>query len=236
MARLHSQLTGQSLHEAFHYISNIDPGAVGPGLYWLDTSAEPYLIKRRNALNSDWILIGGGNSAPAGAGAVERLGFLTPTGTNTATFSNISQDYTSLDVNFAVRASEPSATVYLSMLFNQDAVPGNYWVIRTTGFSWGVFSGVNGADSNVIEPEVMAQNSIGNSASYGRVHIPFYRSGFLKMVFAQTAERMDGFNDQLRFRETYMNWESISAINRIDFILSAGNFVTGSTFTLYGVQ
>ena len=55
----HSSLTGTSLHEAFHYVSGSDPGAVGAGLYWLDTSADPYVLKRRNGTDDGWVTVGG---------------------------------------------------------------------------------------------------------------------------------------------------------------------------------
>lgn len=54
----HNTITGTGLHEAFHYVSASDPGAVGAGLYWLDTAADPYVLKRRNAGNSAWVTIG----------------------------------------------------------------------------------------------------------------------------------------------------------------------------------
>jgi len=61
---LHSSLTGTDLHEAFHYVQTSDPGAVGAGKYWLDTSSSPYQLKRRNAGDSAWVTVGssGGGS------------------------------------------------------------------------------------------------------------------------------------------------------------------------------
>lgn len=64
----HNTITGTELHEAFHYVSASDPGAVGANLYWLDTAADPYVLKRRNSGNSAWVTIGasgGGDTPPA---------------------------------------------------------------------------------------------------------------------------------------------------------------------------
>lgn len=58
MTSEHSTLTALQLHEAFHYVQTSDPGAVGAGKYWLDTTASPYVLKRRNAGNSAWVTIG----------------------------------------------------------------------------------------------------------------------------------------------------------------------------------
>src|SRR5581483_10199931 len=56
----HAGLRGLDLHEFAHYVQPTDPGAVGPGLYWLDTSsAAIYVLRRRNAGNSAWVTLGG---------------------------------------------------------------------------------------------------------------------------------------------------------------------------------
>ena len=55
----HADLTGDNLHESFHYVSDTDPGAVGAGKYWLDTTSAPFTLKRRNDTDDGWIEIGG---------------------------------------------------------------------------------------------------------------------------------------------------------------------------------
>jgi hypothetical protein len=64
MTSLHSDLVQNNLHEAFHYVQTSDPGAVGAGKYWLDTTSSPYILKRRNPGDSAWVTIGA--SAVAG--------------------------------------------------------------------------------------------------------------------------------------------------------------------------
>ena len=54
----HAELAGTELHEPYHYVTDADPGAVGAGLYWLDTSAEPYTEWRRNDANDGWVRVG----------------------------------------------------------------------------------------------------------------------------------------------------------------------------------
>lgn len=60
----HRSLVGERLHEPFQYVQSTNPGAVGAGKYWLDTSSDPYVLKRRNPSNSSWIIVGsaGGSS------------------------------------------------------------------------------------------------------------------------------------------------------------------------------
>ena len=81
----HAQLTGTALHGPFRYEQGSDPGAVGFGSYWLDTSGSPpFAIKRRNGTNTGWDLVGAtgltdvtttqGDIIVRGASAIERLG------------------------------------------------------------------------------------------------------------------------------------------------------------------
>lgn len=58
----HSDLVGVDLHVPFHYIQSSDPGAVGAGKYWLDTTSEPYLLYVRNGTDTDWVQIAGSAS------------------------------------------------------------------------------------------------------------------------------------------------------------------------------
>lgn len=61
----HNNLTGAiAVHPAW-YVQSSDPGAVGAGKGWVDTSsgsgtsAAPYPLKKRNASNAGWDVIGG---------------------------------------------------------------------------------------------------------------------------------------------------------------------------------
>lgn len=57
----HPELTGDFLHVP-GYVQSSDPGAVGAGKLWVDTSAGPsnYVSKIRNPANTAWIAVSGG--------------------------------------------------------------------------------------------------------------------------------------------------------------------------------
>ena len=59
---LHNALTGNELHEAFHYVQSTDPGQVGINIYWLDTSVSPYVLKRRDPTDTFWVVVGSGTT------------------------------------------------------------------------------------------------------------------------------------------------------------------------------
>lgn len=48
----HSELSGTNLHQPFHYAQDDDPGAVGAGTWWFDTSTN--ILKVRNDADSGW--------------------------------------------------------------------------------------------------------------------------------------------------------------------------------------
>lgn len=55
---VHNTLTGIELHEPYHYVQAADPGAVGAGKYWLDTTvATAPVLKRRNGADAAWITL-----------------------------------------------------------------------------------------------------------------------------------------------------------------------------------
>lgn len=61
----HAILTGLQLHTPFHYEQTTDPGAVGAGLYWLNTST--FAINRRNDSNTAWNTVAGPVAGATGA-------------------------------------------------------------------------------------------------------------------------------------------------------------------------
>lgn len=69
MSTLHSDLDALQLHVPFNYIQDTDPGAVGAGKFWLDITAPPFQLWRRNTGDTDWEQVGGTGSAPVFLGS-----------------------------------------------------------------------------------------------------------------------------------------------------------------------
>lgn len=65
----HNSLTGTALHVPFHYIQTSDPGAVGAGKYWLNTTSAPYILSVRNAGDTAWVTVGASGGG-GGSGTV----------------------------------------------------------------------------------------------------------------------------------------------------------------------
>jgi hypothetical protein len=68
---LHKNLTGADAIHPAAYVQSTDPGAVGAAKLWVDTSsgagtaASPYPLKKRNAGDTGWDVIGGVGSLSA---------------------------------------------------------------------------------------------------------------------------------------------------------------------------
>lgn len=60
---IHKNYTTDDLHVPGYHQAG-DPGAVGAGIDWLDTTASPPTLKRRNPTNAGWDVPLGGGAAP----------------------------------------------------------------------------------------------------------------------------------------------------------------------------
>jgi hypothetical protein len=56
---VHRDMTGDELHDPYHYKQSSDPGAVGAGRYWLDTVKG--WLHRRNSADTRWLLVNDGS-------------------------------------------------------------------------------------------------------------------------------------------------------------------------------
>src|SRR4051812_957542 len=55
---LHSAATGTEIHDFVQYVQTSDPGSVGAGKNWLDTTtATSPILKRRNGANNAWVVV-----------------------------------------------------------------------------------------------------------------------------------------------------------------------------------
>lgn len=107
MTSLHSDLTGPTnLHEAFHYVQTSDPGAVGAGKYWLDTTGgSPFTLKRRNAGDTNWDVIG---ASAAGNG----LGWINVAADFSAVPDDATDNTTALNNAIAAIIAQGGGTLY----------------------------------------------------------------------------------------------------------------------------
>ena len=159
-----------------------------------------------------------------------------PTGTGTVTFSSIASHYTKLIIEYAARGTQVATEVSMDIVINSDTTDANYQRVLTTSYATTTVQTASAAN-NIIDDAVIANSGPASEASYGVVEIPFYASTtFFKKIFFRASKRRDASTNKEQHNIGGMDWESSSAISQIDFILSAGNYDTGSIFKLYGVM
>lgn len=149
--------------------------------------------------------------------------------TATVTFSSIPGTYTDLVLVLNSRSASTSGGVFVQ--FNNDT-GSNYSVIRLRGN--GTAASSNNS-ANVTTGEIGDQNVSTNTAgNFGNIicQINNYSNSTTYKTTLSRANVAD-----VTVRALVSLWRSTSAITEIDiFCENSNNFLSGSTFTLYGIK
>lgn len=174
-----------------------------------------------------------GTATVAGSGDLVFLEEISPTGA-TGTFSNISQSYSKIAIEYIARSTQAAAVTSMSVWVNQDYTAANYRSIRGFTYAAGTVGG-NGAADSIID-DIAGDSAPANSCTVGTIQLGFYKATtFNKQIRGDSSHRRDDATVfEIRFY-TAVEWENTAAINRLDFTLGGNNFKAGSTFRLYGV-
>jgi len=158
----------------------------------------------------------------------------TPSSTDTVTFSSIPQSYKTLRIIAVIRSDRASyGWDPLLIQLNSDTTAANYRTARHYGGGSTVHGGL-GFDGNEIAIAAGATSPT-NSASTVEITIPFYaQTTFNKQVFSTGSYREDASSIHELVQSYGVEWENTNAISSIALVLANGNYVTGSTVTLYG--
>lgn len=156
---------------------------------------------------------------------------LTPTGTS-ASFTSIPATYKSLWLEWVARTDAAATSENIKVYFNNDTTDTNYYREETQGMDTSSSSGE--ADTSYCGA-VAAANAAASDPGIGYAEIPYYAATtFHKMALFMSGERRAAAQQTVRINS--VNWEDTSAINRVDILTAGGNFVSGTTFRLYGVN
>jgi hypothetical protein len=154
----------------------------------------------------------------------------------TVTFSSISTSYTDLAIRWSAR-TDRSGWPYdnITFRFNSVASNNNYGTIRIIGSNGSVASQI---DSNLSYITLVGANAVtasANTFASGELYLPSYLSSRTKQIGMFSAVESNSTFDYISL--TSNTFVPTSAINRIDISTLFGtNFVSGSTFYLYGIK
>ena len=151
---------------------------------------------------------------------------------SSVTFSSISSSYTDLVVVCAVAASSGG---YAKLTFNNDTA-GNYSTTLVEGDGGTAYSYRYSNQSHI-------HIAGGNSLNYGANQYPTLMNVNINNYSNTTTYKTVLCRSNIQASSTLASaygyvgrWSSTSAINRIDITPSAGNWNSGSIFTIYGIK
>jgi hypothetical protein len=185
------------------------------------------LLTTRNALSIP--PSAGGTVATTSYGSVPvKINEVTPSSTGTVTFSSIPGVFRNLRLEYTAR-SDLSAAEQMNLRFNGDS-GANYAAVRATvtGTNTTLWQGGT-SQTQIAGYYIPGPGVAANYAGQGTIFISNYSGA----VFYKAALIFWSYQDQ-GIEITKGTWTNTGAITSITITI-AGNFVTGSLFTLYGI-
>lgn len=168
-----------------------------------------------------------------GSGALTLISSLTPSGTGVATFTAITSAYTDLVLVVRGRSTAAATGVGTTITFNSDT-GANY---DSTGDQINnVDQVIGGANASGLTLHGLpAANAPAGASGYDEYTIYLYSgSTFFKTVFSMSGQTQGSGQVNIYSQKGYGQWRNTASVTRIDATLTSGNFVAGSTVSLYG--
>lgn len=168
---------------------------------------------------------------------MQKIAEANPTGASVS-FTGIPQGYNSLRVVLAGRGSAAAASTTVTLSFNGDTTAAHY----AYQYAYGT-AAIAGAAEDISDPGILAGGVTAASGVAGDqgviiVDIPNYAgTTYSKAAIVQNIRRETALTGGMFTIMLGGFWISggTAAINRVDLVLASGNFVAGTTATLYGL-
>lgn len=201
-----------------------DPGTLSDGDVWYNSSTNK-LRGRENSVTYSLV--------PSQVLISEQ----SPSATGTVTFSSIEAIYRDLYLVIRGRGTTAATTVSVAIRLNSDS-GANYDRQRVSGANAtaSASSTVAATDLFALTTSLPAASATADVAGAIDVTIFDYRgTTFQKAAKAVNNVKFGTTTADLSTSVISGYWRSTAAVTRVDVILSAGNFVSGSVVSLYGV-
>lgn len=150
------------------------------------------------------------------------------------TFSNIPQNYQTLYIKTSTRLDQASTS--MGMRFNNDSGT-NYSYRRLYGNGSTVASGQATGQTTLYVCDSTGTDMTASTFSNIDILVPAYNLSLNKIVSAEGVTENNATLSYSPLSSTL--WNSTAAISSITILMwsaGAGNFVSGSTFSLYGIS
>lgn len=186
------------------------------------------VVSASYALTSSYAANGGTTTVIS---AIREIANTTTSGSQTTViFDSIPSIYRDLILRISGRATNASTTVGLRLRFNSDSGSNYSWRY------WNIFgSGQAVSDTYLNAGEFAGASSPSNFLSLVELAINGYTSSFRKTVKSEVAFRFGNSATETLPEVGAGTWDNTNSISTIEISLSAGEFVSGTTVTLYGM-
>lgn len=149
------------------------------------------------------------------------------------TFSSIPQTYTDLVLRVSTRTDGSADNTLLGVRFNNDTNT-NYSSILLTGNGSTASSSTLGTFANTYLGQTVANTATANTFNNGELYVPNYTASQNKPISGIGIAENNSTTAIIRAVAGL--WQVTSAITSITLISGNGNFMTGSSFFLYGIK
>jgi hypothetical protein len=151
------------------------------------------------------------------------------------TFDNIPQSgYTDLKLVVSARGDASSSSVDLRLRFNSNTT-STYSHRRIQGNGATAVSAQELNGTSVYCGEISAATGTSSTFSNTEIYVPNYLSTTAKSFSVDAAQENNTTTAYASLFASIWNPSTQAPINAVNFILGTGNFVAGSTFSLYGL-
>jgi hypothetical protein len=147
----------------------------------------------------------------------------------TLEFTSIPQTYTDLVVKISVRQSSNNGNPYTPITFALNSSATN----KTSRYLLGEGTGVSSTNYTEFYAWTPSSLATANTFSSIELYLPNYTGSTNKSISLDGATENNATANMLAIGAAL--WSNTAAITGVSFTTTAGNFVTGSTASLYGV-
>lgn len=176
---------------------------------------------------------------PCASGITNALGCWieekTPSGTGTLTFSSLGS-FTHLEIRWMARSTTSALSADVLLQFNGDttSVYDTELVYNSAATTAAAFEQLAG--SSIIAGTLSAGTATAGRAGSGVIQINDYRgTTFDKVIVSTNHYAVAATGSSLNTRLFGGTWRNTAAVTSVTLVLTAGNYVAGSKFTLYGL-
>jgi hypothetical protein len=175
------------------------------------------------------------NVGAGSVGAEVLISSQTPSGTGVVTFSSIPATFVDLRIVVRGRGTQSAVNTQISLTLNNDTGANyDYQYLRGQNSTASAAAGV--AQTAVQGGQVPAATAPADVAGTSEIRISnyanttFQKDGYVLWNLKQSNAGSGLFINPIGFW-----WRSTAAVNRVDLTLASGNYVAGTTVSLYGI-